>query len=195
MLIFIAGTSASGKTLVADELVKKLDSALKLSLDEYFFSKQEILKMNIEKKWDDPRAVDWALLNKNLQDLINKKPAQVPVYDFLNERTGFRKQEPAEIIIVEGLWTLGDWLKTEPDLTVFIDADPDKRLARRVLRDMTERGKTKQKVISWWKKRIRPGELEFVLPYKDRAELLLHSQGIDTMVEAIYQKIQELGKA
>lgn len=191
MIICIAGTSASGKTLVANELAKRLKNSYVLSMDRYFLTEKEIESKGLEYKWDDPRSLDWELLNRNIEELIGKGKALVPIYDFFNERTGFEEVQMPETLIIEGLWALSDRLKVKADLSIFIDAEPDERLARRLERDSIERGKSVEKLLRWWRGRIRPGEKKYVLPTKKEADILFHNAPVSKVVEQIEHALKK----
>ena len=180
----MAGGTASGKTTVAARAAERL-GALLLHHDRYYHDVAEPRGHN----YDHPDALDTARLVADLDALLAGRPAALPIYDF---RTHSRSAEteaaqPSEIILVEGILTLAYGpLSERADLRVFVDAPADIRLARRLRRDVAERGREVNGVLDQYLTTVRPMHEAFVAPSAATASLVLNGTApIDALVEAL----------
>ncbi len=143
--------------------------------------------------YDHPDALDTSLLVTHLHELRAGRPVDVPVYDF-SDHTRLAdtvRIEPRKFVIVEGMLILAEpALRDLMDIRVFVDADPDLRLIRRVERDVSERGRAIQSVFEQYLETVRPMHLEFVEPSRRWAHLVIpeggfNQVGVDTLVAKI----------
>ena len=117
------------------------------------------------------------LLNKNLKSLKKGETIEKPVYNFVtHERSGFEDFEPADVIIIEGLWALNSLIKDEIDFKIFIEASKSVRLNRRIDRDVAERGRTKENVIKQFNETVEPMYEVHVLPTQEYADLIVGNE-------------------
>lgn len=146
--------------------------------------------MSLEERsktnFDHPDSLDTPLLVQHIRDLKQGKQVHIPNYDFA---THARTKEvttlqPKRIILVEGILIFSDTdLVNELDVRVFVDADSDIRLARRIARDVAERGRTADQVVEQYLKTVRPMHEQFVEPSKRVADIVVHSHdGVDPSV-------------
>lgn len=195
-LILIGGGSASGKTYILNKVLKNIpkEKVAHISLDDYYkdfsvLSFEERVKVN----YDHPKAFDWKLMVKQLTDLKNGKSIEKPIYDFVIH--GRSKQteivEPKELIIVEGIMALvNKELRALGDLSVFITASRERRLTRRIERDMKERGRTYESIIEQYFSTVLPMYEEIIAPSEYYADLIIRNDGyttksIDVLVSVI----------
>jgi uridine kinase len=165
----IAGGSASGKTWIAREIAEKF-GALLISMDDYYFGEDGVKDGN----FDSPDAIDLELLKKNIEGLRGGKDVEKPVYDFSTHNgKGYEKVSPADVIIIEGLFAMNAAFDTVSDMKMFVDASEDIRLLRRLERDMSERGRTKESIIEQWEETVEPMYQIHVLPQKGNADLII----------------------
>jgi len=183
LVIGIAGGSGSGKTTVAQELLKRvgINRIAYLQHDSYYKDVRMLPSSHhSEINFDHPNALETELLIEHIIALRDFKPVQVPIYDFANDT---RKPEtftvePRNVIVVEGIL-----LYVEPelrklfDVKLFVDADSDIRFIRRLHRDITERGRSTESVIEQYYATVRPMHLEFVEPSKRYADVIIPEGG------------------
>ena len=204
-VILIGGGSASGKTYVLKKVLEKLPEGkvTKISLDDYYkdFS---VLPMEERAKvnFDHPKAFDWPLIHKQLSELKSGKTIEKPVYDFVIH--GRRKEpehvEPKELIIIEGIMALVNKdLRSLGDLSVFINASRERRLVRRIERDMKERGRTYESIIEQYFATVQPMFEEIIAPSQYYADLTINNDGystksIDMLASILFHMIEDEDK-
>lgn len=169
IIIGVVGGSGSGKEYVSKIISKKLKAKI-LSMDNYYIGVKKIK----DKNFDSPNAIDLNLLKKNIILLKQKKKIKKPIYDFVtNIRVGYEKYNPSKIIIVEGLFTLNKILRKKIDIGIFVDASESIKLKRRLKRDIVERGRTKESIIKYWNKTVKPMYNKYVKPWKKYADIII----------------------
>jgi uridine kinase len=187
-VVGIAGGSCSGKTSIAGR-VAAAGPTLVLGLDSYYHDFAGVPEDRIEV--DVPAALDQPLLLNQVAALARGEPVEKPVYDYATHarRPRGERVEPGDTVIVEGLFALY-WREIRDllDLAVFVTVDHNTALARRVERDVRERGRSAQTVRAQYRDKVRPNYDRYVLPTTNHADLVL--DGL-TPVEQSAQKILE----
>ncbi|NOY28256.1 MAG: uridine kinase [Oligoflexia bacterium] len=171
-IVLIAGGTASGKTTLVNTLRDGHPDCVVLSHDRYYRDVEDPLTHN----YDHPDALDTARLVADLADLRAGHSATVPVYDFRIHRRKKAGEEikPSALVIVEGILVLHDeHLRGLADLCVYVAADDDLRLARRLQRDIIERGRSPEGVLRQYLDTVRPGHQRFVSPSRFHADVVL----------------------
>lgn len=182
-VIGVAGGSGAGKTTVVEELSAELSRKLVSVLDQdsYYKDRSHLsAKERDALNFDDPAALDHDLLVLHLEQLRRGNRIAKPVYSFATHtRTGdVTVIEPAPFVIVEGIFALHDpRLRSLMDLKLYIDADPDLRFIRRLKRDIVERGRTAESVITQYLETVRPMYLQHIHPTRKYADLLVNCTG------------------
>ena len=199
-IIGIAGGTASGKTTLAKkvyEASQNYGSVIMIRLDDYY---KKIEGKTYEERtlvnYDHPDSYDSKLLIEHLNDLKNGKSINRPTYDFVNHN---RSDEtvlinPANVIIVEGImnFAIPELLKMF-DIKLFVDTADDIRFIRRLKRDMRDRGRSAESVISQYLTTVRPMHLSFVEPSKRYADIIIPEGGKnDIAIDVIKTKIVNL---
>jgi uridine kinase len=199
LFIGLAGGSGSGKTTVAERVIGRLaDSVSYLQHDAYY---RHVPELSYEERtrvnYDHPSSLETELLIEHLEKLRTGIAVQRPVYDFAQH---LRSEEtvriaPAPVVLVEGILVLAEAeLRSELDLKIFVDTDPDVRLARRIQRDIDERGRSLDSVIEQYFSTVRPMHLEFVEPSKRYADLIIpegaNPAAVATVVELIRSRLK-----
>jgi len=183
----VAGGTASGKTSVCQMIIAALkDRRVSLiSQDSFYRSLTQEEKATVsEYNFDHPDAFDWALMNQTLSELKQGKPVEIPLYDFvthsrLSEHTTIYG---ADIIILEGILVFyPSELRGMFDMKIFVDADADTRLARRVIRDINHRGRDVMGVLRQYEKFVKPAFDEYINPTKKYADVII-PRGADNTV-------------
>ena len=201
-VILIGGGSASGKTYVLRKVLEKIpeDKVAHVSIDDYYkdFSVlpfEERAKIN----FDHPKAFDWPLMNKQLKELKEGKTIEKPIYDFKIHGRSDKTEivEPKEIIIIEGIMALVNKdLRALGDLKVFINASRERRLVRRIERDMRERGRTYESIIEQYFTTVQPMFEEIIAPSQYYADLIINNEGytnnsIDVLVSVLQNMLKQ----
>lgn len=198
LFIGLAGGSGSGKTTIAEEVVDRLDGKVSLLHHDAYY--RNMVELTFEERtrvnYDHPKSLETELLIKHLEDLRTGLAVEHPVYDFAHHLRSDAtiRIEPAPVIVVEGILVLSEpELRSELDLKIFVDTDPDLRLARRLERDIAERGRSVDSVINQYFSTVRPMHLEFVEPSRRYADLIIpegyNPAAVATVVELIRSRL------
>lgn len=202
LIIGIAGGTGSGKTTVVQNILSKLssDDMIVISQDNYYKDSSHLpFEERIQINFDHPRSIDFELLVEDLKKLRKGKTIEQPVYSFL---THSRTDEtlitkPKSVVIVEGILVLTNpELRKMFDLKVFVHADSDERLIRRIRRDIQERGRDLDEVISRYQKTLKPMHEQFIEPSKMYADLIIPNEkkkndvAIDVMTTVIKNRLK-----
>ena len=201
-VILIGGGSASGKTYVLNKVLEKIpeDKVAHISLDDYYkdFS---VLPMEERAKvnFDHPKAFDWKLMNEQLKALKNGATIEKPKYDFVTHSRSKVTEivEPKDLIIIEGIMALVNKdLRSIGDLSVFISASRERRLVRRIDRDMKERGRTYESIIEQYFTTVLPMYEEIIAPSQYYADLIINNDGYSTKsIDVLVSVLQNMLKA
>jgi uridine kinase len=181
--IGIGGASGCGKTYFANSLKKKLeetglDGIEIVSCDNYYRSYPNGKKAPASHNWDVPDALDLDLLADDLNKIKLNKKINIPKYNFItSQREGVEKEldgSKIKIIIVEGLFVLfNDKLREEFDLRIFTLLDSDICLARRLQRDVQERGKSYKETLEQYQMHVKPSYVNYIEPTKRYADIII----------------------
>lgn len=187
LVIGIAGGTGSGKTTVVNKILQQLNTegVNVLSQDNYYHDNQNLTLSEREMlNYDHPKSIDFELLIEHVKALKNGEMIEQPLYSFVtHSRTGDHVAiEPKNVLIVEGILVLTnpDLLK-EFDLKVFVHADSDERLIRRIRRDTQERGRDLQEVLHRYQTTLKPMHQEFIEPSKNEADLIVPNMKQNTV--------------
>ncbi|MBY0490731.1 MAG: uridine kinase [Gemmatimonadaceae bacterium] len=196
LIIGIAGGTGSGKSTVARKVAEALPEASVafLEMDAYYRDFRHLTLQQLHQvNWDHPDAFDVELLVAHLEALSRGEPVEMPVYEFAthsrSERT--RRIEPATVVVIDGILLLADAkVRALCDVKVFVDADADIRLIRRIRRDTAVRGRTLESVLDQYLTTVQPMHLQFVEPSKRYADVIVPRGGSNTVaIEMIVAKI------
>lgn len=195
--IGIAGGTGSGKTTVSRELRARVGTALAyLAHDSYYKDWADLPLVEDWPNFDHPNSLDTALLVEHVQQLQRGEPAFTPVYDFGHHRRTeeTRRIDPRPIILVEGILIFSEPdLRDLFDMRIFVDADADIRLVRRLQRDIEERGRSVDSVIKQYLSTVRPMHLEFVEPSKRYAHVIIPRGGRNLVaIEMVVDRIKAI---
>lgn len=198
LFIGLAGGSGSGKTTIAEDVVDRLEGRVALvHHDAYYRHRVDLtFEERTRLNYDHPDSLETELLIEHLERLRSGLAVELPVYDFAEH---LRSDEtvriaPAPVVVIEGILVLSDArLRSELDLKIFVDTDPDLRLARRLERDITERDRSVDSVIDQYFATVRPMHLEFVEPSRRYADLIIpegfNPAAVATVVELIRSRL------
>ena len=195
LIIGIAGGTGSGKTTVVDQIVAELpkNEVCLISQDSYYkdighLSYDERVKIN----FDHPNSIDFDLLVTHLTELRNGNSFEQPVYSFVehNRTDETITTHPKKVIIVEGILIL-----THPeiremfDINVYVHADSDERLIRRLKRDMADRGRDLNEVLERYQNTLKPMHQQFIEPTKEFADIIIPTNRYNTVAVGLIRSI------
>jgi uridine kinase len=196
LVIGIAGGSGSGKSTVARNVAAALGGASVafIDMDGYYLDHRHLpLAERRKVNWDHPNAFDWELLVSQLGQLADARAIDKPTYDFVQHArsTEVVRIPPADVIVVDGILLFVDARVRELcDVKVFVDADADVRLIRRIRRDMSKRGRPLGEILEQYLCTVQPMHLEFVEPSKRYADVIVPRGGKNSIaIEMIVAKI------
>lgn len=183
-IILVGGGSSSGKSYLTGAVARALgpEKVTLLTLDDYYNDQSKMtFEERLKVNYDHPKAFDWQLMREQIRALKEGKSIEKPIYDFVN-RTRSGKTEiivPKDLVIVEGIMALVDkQLRELGDLCVFIQAKPERRFLRRMIRDVKERGRTLENVVTQYFATVQPMYDEIVEPSSIYADLIVNNDGV-----------------
>lgn len=202
LLILVAGGSASGKSTVVQEILRKagLDDVLIIKHDDYYLDQSHLsLDERYLTNYDHPNSFDHQLLYEHLKKLLNHESIEKPIYDFVvyNRSLITEHIQPKPIIIVEGILILAnEQIRELSDINLFVELDDDTRLIRRLLRDMKERGRTLESIVEQYEQTVKPMFHQYIKPTKRFADVIIpndrkHDIAVDLIVTKIKQQLGE----
>ncbi|HIQ68616.1 MAG TPA: uridine kinase [Candidatus Faecousia excrementigallinarum] len=182
LVIGIAGGSGSGKTTLMKNLIDKFGDVITvLSHDNYYKRHDELsYEERCQLNYDEPGAFDTSLMIYQLDQLRHGQPIDCPVYDFTvhNRSNETIRIVPERVIIVEGILIFeSEPLRQLMDIKIFVDADADVRLCRRIKRDVNKRGRSLESVLTQYQQTVKPMHEKYVEPTKKYADLVVPEGG------------------
>ena len=192
LVIGIAGGSGSGKTTLMKNLIEKFGDVITvLSHDSYYKRHDELtLEERSQLNYDEPAALDTSLMVYQLDQLIHGQEIDCPVYDFaLHNRSNETVHiVPRQVIIVEGIMIFADEdLRKLMDIKIFVDADADIRICRRIKRDVNKRGRSLESVITQYQQTVKPMHEKYVEPSKKYADIVVPQGGKNAVALAMIE--------
>lgn len=184
IIIGVAGGSASGKTSLAKRLKREFEetnSVVIIRQDDYYKDQSEMtMEERLKVNYDHPFAFDNDLLAKHLGELRNGQTVDMPTYDFIEYTRSavVEKLEPHDVIVVEGLFVLEDEaIRKNLDIKLFVDTPADVRFIRRLNRDVRDRGRSLDSVITQYMNTVRLMHEQFIEPSKRYADVIVPEGG------------------
>lgn len=198
ILIGIAGGTGSGKTTLANKLVDSFggDEVSILRHDNYYRRHDDMeFEERTKLNYDHPNAFDTELLCEHISTLKAGKSIQMPVYDYsLHNRSDETIEvKPAPVIVLEGILIFAELSLCElMDIKVFVDTDADVRILRRIVRDVKNRGRSLDSVISQYLTTVKPMHEQFVEPSKRRADIIIPEGGENAVaLDMLIQRVRK----
>ena len=201
LVIGIAGGTGSGKTTLMKNLIREFSDVVTIiSHDNYYKRHDELAyEDRCRLNYDEPAALETDLMAKHLDILRQGGTIECPVYDFTvhNRSNETITIVPKKVIIVEGILIFENKpLRDLMDIKVFVDTDADVRLCRRILRDVTERGRTLESVVTQYQDTVKPMHEQYVEPSKKFADIIVPEGGqnlvaLDMIMGRIRRHLEE----
>lgn len=201
LVIGIAGGTGSGKTTLMNNLIAAFSDVITvLSHDNYYKRHDELTyEQRCQLNYDEPAALETDLMARHLDILRRGEAIDCPVYDFAAHNRSHEtiRITPERVIIVEGILIFENKeLRDLMDIRVFVDTDADVRLCRRILRDVTERGRTLESVLEQYQNTVKPMHEKYVEPSKKYADIIVPEGGhnfvaLDMIMGRIRRHLEE----
>ena len=201
LVIGIAGGTGSGKTTLMKNLIREFSDVVTIiSHDNYYKRHDELpYEERCKLNYDEPAALETDLMARHLDILRQGGTIECPVYDFTvhNRSSDTITIVPKKVIIVEGILIFENKeLRDLMDVKIFVDTDADVRLCRRILRDVTERGRTLESVVTQYQDTVKPMHEQYVEPSKKFADIIVPEGGqnlvaLDMIVGRIRRHLEE----
>ena len=190
IVIGICGGTGSGKTTLAQKIKEVFpDDCIILSHDFYYKAHDDMpFEERVKLNYDHPYAFDTELLIDQVRMLKNGLTIKHPLYDYSehNRKKETILVEPKRIIIIEGFMIFENpELVNLMDIKVFVDTDADVRIIRRIMRDVKERGRTLESVVTQYLTTVKPMHEQFVEPSKKKADIIIPEGGFNKVAISI----------
>jgi len=199
LCIGVAGGTGSGKTTVADEIVRRVgrERIAVVNHDRYYRDLSEVDESTRSRhNFDHPNALETSLMIEHVRLLRAGQPAPLPVYDFTRHVRLDQVEwvEPHSVILVEGILILWEPVLRELlDVKIFVDTDADIRFIRRLGRDVRERGRSVDSVVDQYLGSVRPMHLEFVEPSRRWADVIIPEGGFNRVaLDLVISRVEQL---
>lgn len=197
ILIGIAGGTGSGKSTFTNRLKDRFGDDIDVIYHDNYYRRQDDVPMEVRQKrnYDHPDALETDLLVEHLKQLKNGHAIDGPVYDYTmhNRSEKTLHIEPRRIIIVEGILLLADRrLRDMFDIKIYVEADADERILRRIVRDVEERGRSLENIVEQYLTTVKPMHYLYVEPTRAKADLVINSGLNDVAFDIMATKIQKL---
>lgn len=195
LIIGIAGGTGSGKTTVVDQIISDLpEGQVTVISQDSYYKDLSSLSMEDRKKvnFDHPNAIDFPLLCQHLKELKEGRNILQPVYSFVahNRTEETVLTSPTNVLVVEGILILTDpSIRNLFDIKVFVHADSDERLIRRLKRDIAERGRDLDEVLTRYQTTLKPMHQQFIEPTKEFADIIIPNNRYNTVAVDIVRSI------
>ncbi len=195
LILGIAGGTGSGKTTVVNQIIEQLpvDEVCMISQDSYYKDTSNLTyEQRVAINFDHPSSIDFDLLVEHLEMLRKDISFEQPVYSFVNHNRTKETvtKHPKRVIIVEGILIL-----THPrirellDVKVYVHADSDERLIRRLKRDIAERGRDLEEVLNRYQTTLKPMHQQFIEPTKEFADIIIPTNRYNTVAVDLIRTI------
>lgn len=195
LIIGIAGGTGCGKTTVVNQIINELPHGEVgvISQDSYY---NDLSHLTLEERrktnFDHPKSIDFELLEEHLGLLREGKPIEQPVYSFLecNRTEKTILTHPSKVMIVEGILILTNArIREMMDIKIYVHADSDERLIRRLKRDVNERGWNLDETLEKYQNNIKPMHEQFIEPTKEYADIIIPNNKYNTVAVDIVRTI------
>lgn len=196
-IIGIAGGTGSGKSTFTNRIKARFGDEVSIIYHDSYYKRQDGVPFEERKhvNYDHPDAFETDLLIEHLKQLKAGKEIQCPVYDYADHNRTDKTVliKPSRIIIIEGILCMqNEELRSMMDIKVFVEADADERILRRVLRDVEERGRDIRGIIEQYLTTVKPMHYVYVEPTRAMADIVINSGLNDVAFDIMSAKIEQI---
>lgn len=196
-IIGIAGGTGSGKSTFTNRLKEAFGDQIGVIYYDNYYKAQHEIPLEERKKvnYDSPESLETELMLEHLRRLKNGETIECPVYDYtVHDRSeAVEVISPKRIILIEGILTLvNEELRDMMDIKVFVEADADERILRRVVRDVKERGRDVEDIARQYLTTVKPMHYIYVEPTKAMADIVINSGRNDVAYELVKTQIEKI---
>ena len=197
IIIGIAGGTGSGKSTFTNRLKDAFCDNIAVLYHDNYYKRQDGVPFEERKKmnYDHPEAFETELLLNQLAALRNGESVECPIYDYSkhNRSDKFVKIEPKKVILVEGILVFADKrLRDMFDIKIFVEADADERILRRVIRDVKDRGRDIEGVVEQYLTTVKPMHYLYVEPTKPMADVIINSGMNEVAFQLVKTNIEKI---
>lgn len=195
MIIGIAGGTGSGKSTFTNRLKAEFGDEIAVVYHDNYYRRQDDVPFEERKKvnYDHPDSLETDLLVEHLKKLKRGEAVECPVYDYSQHNRSDRvvRIEPRPIILAEGILLLADpKLRELIDIKIFVEADADERIIRRIMRDVKERGRDLENIVTQYLTTVKPMHYLYVEPTRALADVIINSGKNDVAFDIVRSKIR-----
>lgn len=197
IIIGIAGGSGSGKSTFTNRLKHQFGDDIAVVYHDNYYRKRDDITFEERKKinYDHPDSLETDLMVQHLHMLKNGQAVECPVYDYSQHNRSKQtvRIEPKKIIVAEGILLLADpRVRDLLDIKIFVEADADERILRRIIRDVKERGRDLDNIVEQYLTTVKPMHYLYVDPTRSTADIVINSGMNDVAFDIVQSKIRLL---
>ena len=197
IVIGIAGGTGSGKSTFTNRLRDQFADDIAVVYHDNYYKRQDNVPFEVRKKvnYDHPDALETDLLIHHIEELKAGRAVDCPVYDYSEHNRSDRTIhiEPRRIIVIEGILLLSDpRLRSLIDIKIYVEADADERILRRIVRDVKERGRDLDNIVEQYLTTVKPMHYLYVEPTRAMADIVINSGKNDVAFDIVQSKIRLL---
>ena len=197
IIIGIAGGTGSGKSTFTNRLRDRFGDNITVIYHDNYYKRHDDIPFEERKKlnYDHPDALETDLLIEHIKRLRNGESIECPVYDYTvhNRSDKTVRIDPRKIILIEGILLLADpRLRSLLDIKIYVEADADERILRRILRDVKERGRDIDNIVEQYLTTVKPMHYLYVEPTRSKADVVINSGKNDVAFDLFVSKISRL---
>ena len=195
IMIGIAGGTGSGKSTFTNRLRDRFGDNITVIYHDNYYKRHDDIPFEERKKlnYDHPDALETDLLIEHIKRLRNGESIECPVYDYTvhNRSDKTVRIDPRKIILIEGILLLADpRLRSLLDIKIYVEADADERILRRILRDVKERGRDIDNIVEQYLTTVKPMHYLYVEPTRATADIVINSGMNDVAFDIVQSKIR-----
>ena len=195
IIIGIAGGTGSGKSTFTNRLRDRFGDNITVIYHDNYYKRHDDIPFEERKKlnYDHPDALETDLLIEHIKRLRNGESIECPVYDYTvhNRSDKTVRIDPRKIILIEGNLLLADpRLRSLLDIKIYVEADADERILRRILRDVKERGRDIDNIVEQYLTTVKPMHYLYVEPTRATADIVINSGMNDVAFDIVQSKIR-----
>ena len=197
IMIGIAGGTGSGKSTFTNRLKERFGDDVTVIYHDNYYRRRDDMTYEERTKinYDHPSALETDLLIEHLKSLKEGEAIDCPIYDFTQHNRSDKSYtiHPSKIFLIEGILIFSDErLRDLFDIKIFVEADADERILRRIVRDVKERGRDLENIMEQYLTTVKPMHYLYVEPTKTTADLVINSGMNDVAFDVVSAKIEKL---